>query len=519
MAKLTLKQSMELGGNCCLAWLDPEKGFMPTGGYEVAHDTGRWWDAMLRLEDAIGFEIPEDLEQAMLKNIKILTDNPDGLLMNNPDVEWLRDSFRINPHNFREAMIAFNALVRYRNDNWARQAGHRLLQTMDKCFRPDGRFDYTLLKSHGKIVQSTDPCHNQPEDKWFDGTANSGRSLEGIIWFYEATGDELAINVAERIAKHHLKNTVNPDGSAREELISPDNVGHNHSYLGTLRGLILFGLLTHQWEYIDVVARTYQKSLWKYNISESGWTPHDLGKIRFPNEDGDPVAETASCGDVIQIGLWLALRCGYIDFLDDVERLIRSRILPAQIVDDDMKYFGHLDESGKKRMLGAWGVHGRPYGKGSTLDVLAAVLHTEADVYNSIVTRSPFGLTINLCLDYSNALVEIRTERKEKAKITIIPNIKDNVMIQIPSWAPKDSIKMTIDDIQCPIMRIGSWIHAPKEKVNPGSRIICIYDLPERESKEIMPVSGKIYSLKWKGDEVTGIFPHEPTLCIYEPMK
>jgi hypothetical protein len=516
MSNLSLKESMELGGKCCLAWLDPEKDFMPTGGYEVAHDTGRWWDAILRLEEAIGFVIPDYIEEAMLNNLKVLTDNPDGLLMNNPNISWLKDSARINPHNFREAMIAFNALVRFRNSDWARQAGHRLLMTMDKCFRSDGRFDYTLLESYGKVILSDDPCHDQPEGKWFDGTANSGRSLEGIIWFYEATGDELAINMAERIAQHHLNNTVNLDGSVRQELISPDNVGHNHSYLGTLRGLLLFGFLTHKWEYVDAVAETYQNSLWKHNISESGWTPHDLGKTRFPNEDGDPVAETASCGDVVQLGLWLALRCGYTQFMDDVERLMRSRILPAQIIESDMESFGNIDDNARNRRLGAWGVHGRPYSKGSILDVLAAVLHTEIDVYNSIVTRSPFGLTINLSLDYAGSLATIKSERKESAKITIIPKVKDNVMLQIPSWVSDDSIHITIDGRDCPKMRIGSWIHAPKDEISPNSEIVLTYNLPERTSTEVMP-SGKTYSLKWKGDQVASISPYEPYLCIYEP--
>ena len=48
---------------------------MPTGGYEVAHDTGRWWDAMLRLEEAIGFIIPDELEEALLRNLKTLTES------------------------------------------------------------------------------------------------------------------------------------------------------------------------------------------------------------------------------------------------------------------------------------------------------------------------------------------------------------------------------------------------------------------------------------------------------------
>lgn len=40
-AKTPLAKSMDEGAKCCLAWLNPEKDFLPTGGYEVAHDTGR----------------------------------------------------------------------------------------------------------------------------------------------------------------------------------------------------------------------------------------------------------------------------------------------------------------------------------------------------------------------------------------------------------------------------------------------------------------------------------------------
>ena len=85
-------------------------------------------------------------------------------------------------------MLAFNALVRYGDSDWARQAGHKLLESMDMCFRSDGRFDYSKLKSFGNVPLSDDPCHDQPEAAWFDGTANSGRNLEAVICFYEATG-------------------------------------------------------------------------------------------------------------------------------------------------------------------------------------------------------------------------------------------------------------------------------------------------------------------------------------------
>ena len=62
-----LRNAMDRAAKCCLAWLNPDQDFLPTGGYEVAHDTGRWWDAMLRYEAATGEHLPEQAETPMLK--------------------------------------------------------------------------------------------------------------------------------------------------------------------------------------------------------------------------------------------------------------------------------------------------------------------------------------------------------------------------------------------------------------------------------------------------------------------
>ncbi len=78
----TLAQSMRRAAKCCLAWLNPGQNYFPTGGWEVAHDTGRWWDAMLRWEAATQSMIPSLQEMAMLRNIEDLTANPGALLTN-----------------------------------------------------------------------------------------------------------------------------------------------------------------------------------------------------------------------------------------------------------------------------------------------------------------------------------------------------------------------------------------------------------------------------------------------------
>ena len=81
---IKLLDSMLLAGRCCNHWLDPDHDDLPMNGWEVAHDAGRWWDVVLRLEAVSDFEIPGHLEEAMLRNIKLMMDNPDGLLINSP---------------------------------------------------------------------------------------------------------------------------------------------------------------------------------------------------------------------------------------------------------------------------------------------------------------------------------------------------------------------------------------------------------------------------------------------------
>lgn len=496
-----LKQAMHRAGTCCLAWLDPDHDFLPTGGYEVAHDTGRWWDAMLRLEAATGFVIPAKLEAAMLGNIRRLMGNPDGLLMNDPSVDFLKTKAIINPHNFREGLLALAALVRFRKSEWAIQAGHRLLATMDRCFQPDGRFDYTRLDCWGRIPLSTDPCHLQPPGApWFDATANSGRALEAILCFHEATGDDLALELARRIAAHHLANSVNADGSARKEILDPNNVGHNHSYLGTLRGLFQFGVLEGKKEYVDAVHATYRHSLWKHNVSQSGWTPHDLGKIRFPDEAGDPVGEHGSCSDVVQLALWLALRTGQSDTLDDTERLIRARLLPSQI-----------DDNASPRLHGAWGVYGHPFGRGAILDVFAAVIHSLVDVYQHIVTPTDDGgFSVNLHFGVDTPGITVRENRSDRGRLQIVPNEPCPLRIRVPGWTPRRTVSLTASGQALPLRWDGSYLRVSASEVTAGSLIELGYELPRHETVEVMPVSRRQFRLTWRGDQVVSCDPAVP---------
>jgi hypothetical protein len=314
------------------------------------------------------------------------------------------------------------------------------------------------------------------------------------------------MELAKRLAQTHLRQIIDPSGKVRAELRDPDHVGHTHSYCGTLRGLLLYGLASGERQYVEAVAATYRKGLWGTVISHSGWTPHDQGKVRFPDKEGDPLGEHASCGDVAQIALRLALRAGKVDLLDDVERLVRARLLPSQIVDEK-----------NPRRDGAWGVYSHPFGQGAILDVFAAVLHSLTDFHQNIVTSPADNLvSVNLRFNADTPAVTVRAERAGQDSLFITSKRRQSVRIRVPDWAPRDGIRLTVADEPLPLRWDGSFIVISPDQAPVGQVIALRHDLPRQETVEEMPVSHRRFHLAWRGDEVVGCDPKVP---IYPAKK
>ncbi len=503
-----LQASMDRAAKCCLVWLNTEEEWLPTGGYEVAHDTGRWWDAMLRYEAATGERIPERAEAAMMRNLRTLTDNPAALLMNTARLPGPEEKIKVNPHNLRETMLAYTALVRHRNSDWAHAQGRKLIETIGSLLDADGQMDYEKLATIAGGPLTKDPLMVQrsPAGEWFNATGTTGRAIEAIVWFHEATGDAPAVALAQRLAEIHFRQSIDPSGEIRAELRDPTHVGHTHSYCGTLRGLLLYGLISGERRYVDAVAATYRRGLWGNAISHSGWTPHDQGKSRFHGPEGDPVGEHASCGDVAQIALWLALRAGQADLLDDVERLIRARLLPSQINDPQ-----------HPRRDGAWGVYAHPFGYGAILDVFAAVLHSLADFQQQIVTMTAAGeVSINMHFDLDAPSVKVTATRDQKATLTVLPKESRALQVRVPVWVPRDSLQWTSADQPLPTNWNGAYLMLARKDVVAGRLITLRHDLPSRQTTEEMPISHRKFQLSWQGDEVVSC---EPKVPIYDRPK
>jgi hypothetical protein len=188
---------------------------------------------------------------------------------------------------------------------------------------------------------------------------------------------------------------------------------------------------------VDAVAATY-RTIRGTIVMESGWAPHDLGLTRFPNAYGDPVADPASAGDAAQLALWLALKAGHDDLLDDVERLVCARLLPAQMT----ACAGEVSE----REVGAWCIHAPSHaGKGCTPDVLAAVTHSLCDVYRHICTTGPNCIRVNLHLDYDDDLVTVRSRRGPEGELRVSVRTPVDLALRIPGWVDRASVEVRVN--------------------------------------------------------------------------
>jgi hypothetical protein len=254
---------------------------------------------------------------------------------------------------------------------------------------------------------------------------------------------------------------------------------------------------------------TYKVTVREKNIKESGWNSHDF------MADGAP--EVASAADSAHIALLLS-ESGYPEFLDDVARIVRCRILPSQITSSPpLKYVGDSNVHPEQLLLGAYGgMQFEPHaGKQSTTDVTASTLHCLTDIYKNIAVRTKTDVRINFHFDYEDKYISIKTEMDPNAKVIVKLKSFKNVFVRVPNWTPANSVKVFVNnEAVTPVMK-ENYIFVPAS-MKP-LKVELQYDLPVRQTVEL--TSGVEYKLFWRGDAITGITPNSDFYPFYPTVK
>ncbi|MBE6731047.1 MAG: hypothetical protein E7564_05120 [Ruminococcaceae bacterium] len=479
--------------------LKKENYFIPAG-WESAHNVGRWWEAALLTEATTGMKIPDDISLLMTMHIRALSANSLGMLLNDPElvsVSKLNEreiakryvetysvfaGYHLNYHNLREAMLAYASLVQYRESHYARDAAERLLDTIERRFLDKTITDSDVCNAIG--LPAVEP--SALSLKYEEYTQSAGRAMEGIYRYWKASGSDRALRVLHKSAVLHRETVLCADGSVPLWLADEGyKSGHNHSYLGTLRGLALYAIEFGDKKLLESIYLTYKNVIPKYSCDYHGFTPHDLGCLLFPDENGDPLGDHASCADAAYLAFLLAVYGGYTELLTDAERLLR-RLFYVQ--NDN----------------GAFGIFGGSYfGKGYTIDVFTSIASTFCYLLRDLLQMREDGIYVHLHFSDKIPAAEVISERTDRQYTRILPHEKASLHIAVPAWCKEDMISVTFaDNTPIPYTIEGGYLHISKENIVAEKEICVSYALLQRETIAKTWNSGQSFRVLWKGDSI-----------------
>ena len=501
---MNLEKHLNLAGNNLLNCLCPERNFLPYWHIVVSedcsaeyqfrphcngHNVGRWWNAMLRLQSETGFTIHSSIETAMLENTWQMCENPAGILLDAP-IPGDPGTWYI--HSYRETMLALGLLVRYRGNELARKFGLRAIERMRNASKNLSQWDFSTYTCSMNIGSSQGTCYTH------------GRAIEGLLCFYQATGEQIAFEEAERLAEFHFQHSVISSGE-----LSSGCGFHTHSYLNTLRGLLMIAAMKGQSARLESLYATFCCAV-STMITPSGFISHDIGDVivRF--------GDIASAGDIAHIALLLWDHFKDSALLDEAERIVRCRVIPAQVCEPmpirpkcnkPSDSFRDLPQ----RFVGAIGGSvGQVRGQTCTTDFTASALHSLIELYRRAVDVNRDFVRVNFHFD--RELKDIRvhcTQERFERRIAVCNNTGKSLLIRVPGWAPVDSLRLVVNNQQIqPVIHDGfACIPSQGEQ---GRHIFLSFALPATCSSEQwceLSATQKNLIFHWLGDEIEFVEP------------
>jgi len=95
------------------------------------------------------------------------------------------------------------------------------------------------------------------------------------------------------------------------------------------------------------------------------------------------------------------------------------------------------------------------------------------------------------------------------------PKQRSEVRLRVPGWAPRETLRLEAWGNPLPLRWEGHYLIVSSRDVPAGAALELAYDLPLRETTEVMPVSRREFRLTWRGDEVAACDPEVPIYPVF----
>ena len=409
------------------------------------------------------------------------------------------------PHNLREGFHALYALVRFRNDQRAREIAERSIASIGTLWDAGRGWDLDALKQAGLAYQ---PCQS-----FLHGEA---RMLGPLVKYYRATRYGPALDLALALKEKLTREVFLPAGDFDGKRFGTTHVHSITCVLSSLAQLAdLLGdtrLLMRAKAFCDNGLRALRDEL--------GWSPESLTRM---TDDG----EMNNSGDILETALILG-RHGFAEYYHDAERMLRGHLLPGQLRDVSwaVESGNPAHRDGRRnvpdRLRGAYGFPA-PYGHraidtvrpaiGFNLDIVGGTVASLCEAYRE-TTRYVHGTHwVNLLFDRSTDAIVVESPYTHDAlKITL--SKPGPLFVRIPPWAKCD--RLHVEGASRPPRVAADFLFFADQAV--GQEIRISVTLKEQEITLRAPHPRPI-RVRLRGDEVTAMDNHGARLTFFPPFE
>lgn len=469
--------------------------------FSLSHIPGRWLDGLLSAAQIPGVTIDKEVIRHLTQWAYASVEDAGIGLPAKINLETFLIEKQSLLHNLREAMHAFTALVKYHNDEHAKNLALQMIDTIDRYYVNNNfTFDIEAFQQNTGGTIAGFPPYPQ----------TFGRYIGTLVKFYQASKCVAALKQAVKLKDYCFENIL-----AEDCLYTVETLGnHTHSVTSMISSLALLGEELGDRSILERVERFLNNGLKSCTL--------DFGWCLVGYERDYLMGEINNTSDIMETCLILA-KAGFPGYYEKAERILHAHFLPSQLLDTHF-IPPMTDESDVNRymlhenMRGAFGFpcpYGHEYEPGSRIsfnwDVVGGAVSGLCVAYHSIVSYTEQGIDINLLFDYSDDIIAIAGPYSNHNMRVCLKKEQKHLSVRIPksfhiiSVTPA-TIKWSIIDDRI-VFR----------DVNCMDPIILEFEMEQY----INHYSFRTHQLqvKWEGERVLGMTSPGKRLCFFPEIE
>lgn len=452
------------------------------GVWDQMHNVGRALHGLSMAESVTGERVSAVIFDDLAYYLVNLFKDGDGL----PSVtDPITGKRIVSLHNVRENLHGLTAMIK-RGHREAEPLARRMVRIVRKSLDDDGRIHLDRLP-----VQ-VDGYNYQP--------SMEGRSLDALVRYYRISQDDVALETAALIARFALEHCFSEAGALTWEAGT-----HGHSINALVAGLIDFALITNDDVFLDRARRAYDVGLPSFNCS-FGWSMESLHKSVLRGEANNT-------GDLLRATLLLG-KAGFPHYYNRAEKILRSHLLPSQVVDvksysdDSAAAEDHLRNLAS-RIRGGFSfptpndLQFKPDAGIYTYDIVSGAVDALCETYRATVHEDFQGVRIHLLLSTEMDKVSIKSFLPREGRIVITTRSSSNLWMRIPNWVrPADVSVQTNGNVMKPRF-IGNYLFFNGAEGSQGTTVF----FPIHEERTVESIVYQLFTIDWKGDQIVAMSP------------